>query len=181
MRWMLASLALLTLPAQAAVPDYDFAEALAYRVNNLGGDVATGLQLNGSYDLAQGFYLEGTASDVHDNAGSGTNAQKFLAGPGFRAHTEIVDVFLSVDYLHIATSGGSSASQDGYRWVWGLRSGVTDRLELNTGIEKSSVGQTETGVRFGESYRFGDRLTFRAQYIHFHDGHNWVMGLRYIY
>lgn len=180
MRWMLASLALLASTANAAVPGYDFAEALAYRVNNPGGDVATGLQLNGSYDLGTGLYLEGTASDVHDSAGGGANIQKVLAGPGFRAHTAIVDVFLSVDYLHTDNSGTTN-SQDGYRWVWGLRSAFTDRLELNTGVEKSSVGQTETGVRFGESYRFSDSLSFRAQYIHFHDGHNWVMGLRYIY
>lgn len=176
---MLASLALLALPANAAVPGYDFAEALAYRVNNPGGDTATGLQLNGSYDLGEGFFLEGTASDVHDSAGSGANFQKVLAGPGFRAHTAIVDVFLSVDYLH--TDNSAAGSQDGYRWVWGLRSAFTDRLELNTGVEKSSVGQTETGVRFGENYRFTESLSFRAQYIHFHDGHNWVMGLRYIY
>lgn len=180
MRWMLASLALSASTAQAAVPGYDFAEALAYRVNNPGGDTANGLQLNGSYDLGKGFYLEGTASDVHDDAGGGVNTQKVLAGPGFRAHSPIVDVFLSVDYLH-TDSSGAAGSQDGYRWVWGLRSSLTDRLELNTGVEKSSVGQTETGVRFGESYRFSENLSFRAQYIHFHDGHNWVMGLRYIY
>jgi hypothetical protein len=180
MRWMLASLALLASTAQAAVPGYDFAEALAYRVNNPGGDAANGLQLNGSYDLASGFYLEGTASDIHDDAGDGVNTLKVLAGPGFRAHSSIVDVFLSVDYLH-TDSSSAAGSQDGYRWVWGLRSGITDRLELNTGVEKSSVGQTETGVRFGESYRFSDSLSFRAQYIHFPDGHNWVMGLRYIY
>jgi len=112
----------------------------------------------------------------------GVTSENFFLGPGYRVHTEIVDVFLSVDYVHRSVSGpAGSGSQDGYRWVWGLRSAVTDRLELNTGVEKSSVGLTDTGLRLGESYRFTDRLSLRAQYVWFSDAHSWVIGLRYNY
>lgn len=180
---LLLSLAALPAAAQAAQPNYDLVEVLwAETVPDTGG-TARGYALNGSYDFGAGFFGEGLYYHLNDDSvPGGVKSENWFLGPGYRVHTEIVDVFLSVDYLHRSVSGpASSTSQDGYRWVWGLRSAVTDRLELNTGVEKSSVGLTDTGLRLGESYRFTDNLALRAQYVWFSDAHSWVVGLRYNY
>jgi hypothetical protein len=170
-------------PARAAEPSYNLVELLAAETVVDSGGTARGYALNGSYDFGSGFFAEGLYYHLNDDSvPGGVTSENWFLGPGYRVHTEIVDVFLSVDYLHRSVSGGgTSSSQDGYRWVWGLRSAVTDRLELNTGVEKSSVGLTDTGLRLGESYRFTDKLALRAQYVWFSDAHSWVIGLRYNY
>jgi opacity protein-like surface antigen len=175
-------LTLLVAPglAAAAQPDYDLLEALGFQTTSAAGD-SRGLQLNGSYLIGAGFFAEGSASHVHDSD-TDLSTDTLFGGLGYRARFQLTDVFLSVDWLHLGTdAAGTSTSQDGYRWVWGLRSDVTEDLELNFGIEKSSVGQTDVGLRIGESYAFSKTLSLRAQYVRFPDAHSWVLGLRYYY
>jgi hypothetical protein len=180
MRWLATCLALLPLPALAAVPDYDLVELVYFHVHADSVGTRTGYQANGSLDLGQGFF--GEATDYHVT-GSGTTVNSYLAGAGYRRSYELTDVFLSVDYLHVAKDTPlGSVSQDGYRWVWGLRAAVNDRLELNTGVEKASVGNTATGIRAGVSYKFlGDHLALRAQYVWASAVKTWIVGLRYLY
>ena len=181
MKWYLAAcLALLSLPARAAVPDYDLIELVYFHVDSDAHGIRTGYQANGSLDFGQGFF--GEATDYHVS-GSGTTVQSYLAGAGYRKSFELTDVFLSVDYLHVATDTPlANTGQDGYRWVWGLRSAVSDALELNTGVEKASVGNTSTGIRMGVSYKcFGDHMALRAQYVWASDVKTWVLGLRYLF
>lgn len=179
---LVLALALPSLALADDKPSYNLAELLYARIVTDSGD-ADGFAVNGSYDIGSGFFAEGLYYHLKDNSvpGDVTSNTLFL-GPGYRVHFQPVDVFLSVDYLHKQVSGnGSSVTQDGYRWVWGLRSKVTDRLELNTGVEKANVGLTDTGLRLGESYEFTEGLTLRAQYVWFSDAHSWVIGLRYLY
>lgn len=168
--------------AAAATPNYDLLEGLGYQTTSSNG-TALGLQLNASYLIGEGWFAEGSASRLHNSdVLGGLDADRDFAGLGYRAHFELTDVFLSVDWLHLhQDAGGLSKSGDGYRWVWGLRSGVTDSLELNFGIEKSSVGEDHLGLRIGESWAFTEALSLRAQYVHFPDAHSWVLGLRYYY
>lgn len=180
----LLSLPLLLAPglAAAASPNYDLLEALGYQTTN-GGGTARGLQFNGSYLLGDGWFAEASASRLHNgDVPGGLDADRDFAGLGYRVHFQPTDVFLSVDWLHLDShTSGVSTSQDGYRWVWGLRSNVTEQLELNFGIEKSSVGETDVGLRIGQSFAFSKTLSLRAQYVHFPDAHSWVLGLRYYY
>lgn len=168
--------------AAAAAPDYDLLEGLADQTTGATGR-ELGLQLNGSYWMGDGFFAEGSVSRLHDgDAPGGLDADRDFAGLGLRAHFELTDVFLSVDWLHLhQDADGVGSSQDGYRWVWGLRSAVSEDLELNFGIEKSSAGEDHLGLRLGESFALTDRLGLRAQYVHFPDAHSWVLGLRYYY
>src|SRR5437870_232851 len=111
-------------PARAAEPAYDLVEVLwAETVPDTGGS-ARGYALNGSYDFGHGFFGEGLYYHLNDSSvPGGVTSENFFLGPGYRVHTEIVDVFLSVDYLHRSVSApAGSTTQDGYRWVWGLRS-----------------------------------------------------------
>jgi hypothetical protein len=177
-------LLLATLPgmAAAATPDYDLLEALAYQTSTPSG-AALGLQLNASYFLSHGLFAEASASRLHDDdVPGGRDTDREFAGLGARAHFELTDVFLSVDWLYLHQKAGAlAATGSGYRWVWGLRSGVSDRLELNFGIEKADIGEKHIGLRLGESFRLAGALSLRAQYVHFPDAHNWVLGLRYYY
>jgi hypothetical protein len=168
--------------ASAAAPNYDLLEGLGYQTINRSG-TALGLQLNGSYFISDGWFAEASASRLHNSdVPGGLDADRDFAGLGFRAQFPLTDVFLSVDWLHLhQDAGGVSQTGDGYRWVWGLRSGVTDQLELNFGIEKSNVGENHIGLRLGESWAFTSCLSLRAQYVHFPDAHSWVLGLRYYY
>ena len=181
MKWCLAALlALLALPARAAVPDYDLLELVYFHLDSDTRGTRSGYQANGSLDLGAGFF--GEATDYHVKGG-GTTVNSYLAGAGYRESFELTDVFLSVDYLHVATDTAlGSTGQDGYRWVWGLRSALNDKLELNTGVEKASVGNTATGIRLGASYKcFGDSLALRAQYVWSEHVKTWVLGLRYTF
>ena len=180
MRWCLACLVLLALPARAATPDYNLLELVYFHVQSDSFGSRQGYAANGFIDLTQGFF--GEASDYHVS-GNGTTVNTYLAGPGYRKSFDWTDVFLSVDYLHVSKdSPFGSASASGYRWVWGLRSAVTDRLELNTGVEKASVGNTDTGIRLGTSYKIlGDHLALRAQYVWASDVKTWILGLRYLF
>jgi opacity protein-like surface antigen len=184
MRILPRYLLLLALPgmAAAASPDYDLLEGLGDQTTS-GTGTALGLQLNASYQLGDGFFAESSAARLHNgDVPGGLDADRDFAGLGLRAHFELTDVFLSVDWLHLhQDAGGVSTSADGYHWVWGLRSGVSDKLELNFGIEKSNVGENHVGLRLGESWAFTDVLSLRAQYVHFPDAHSWVLGLRYYY
>ena len=178
---LLLTLALSPGPALAAQPNYDLVEALAFQGTYANGD-SRGLQLNASYLIVEGFFAEGSASHVH-NRDLDQSSDTAFAGLGYRVRFQPTDVFLSVDWLHRNTdAGGASNSQDGYRWVWGLRSDVSEALELNFGIEKSSVGEDHLGLRIGESFKLSERFSLRAQYVHFADAaHSWVLGLRYYY
>ena len=177
-------LLLLAMPglAAAAAPSYDLLEGLGYQTTN-GTGTALGLQLNGSYFLDRGWFAEASLSRLHNgDVPGGLDADRDFAGLGLRAHFELTDVFLSVDWLHLhQDAGGVGTSADGYRWVWGLRSGVSEKLELNFGIEKSNVGESHVGLRIGENFALTDALGLRAQYVHFPDAHSWVLGLRYYY
>src|SRR6185437_15171887 len=170
---------LLAVPgmAAAASPSYDLLEGLGYQTDS-GAGKALGLQLNGSYWMGEGFFAEASASRLHNgDVPGGLDADRDFAGLGYRARFEFTDVFLSVDWLHLhQDAGGVSQTGDGYRWVWGLRSGVSDKLELNFGIEKSDIGEDHVGLRIGESFVLTGRLSLRAQYVHFPDAHSWVLG-----
>ena len=168
--------------AAAATPNYDLLEGLGYQTNS-GNGRALGVQLNGSYLIGDGWFAEASASELHNgDVPGGLDADREFAGLGYRAQFRLTDVFLSVDGVRVhQDAGGLSKTGDGYRWVWGLRSAVSDALELNFGIEKSNVGEDHLGVRIGESWGFTDALSLRAQYVHFTDAHSWVLGLRYYY
>ena len=177
------ALALPTLPARAAAPSYSLLELLAAETDPDSGGTARGYAVNGSYDFSHGFFGEAVYYHLNDDTvPGGATTENVFIGPGYRVHTELTDIFLSIDWQHHSASGpGGSSSQDGYRWVWGLRSAVTDSLELNTGVEKASVAQTDTGLRLGANYIFGRNLALRVQYVHFSDSHSWVAGLRWYY
>src|SRR5215472_2527722 len=141
MRWFAACLVLLSLPARADPPDYNLIELVYFHVDSDTTGVSHGYLANGFLDIGQGFFGEATGSHVSNGGVAGaTTVDSYLGGLGYRRSFDLGDVFLSVDYLHVGTDTPSgNTGQSGYRWVWGLRSTVNDQLELNTGVEKSSV------------------------------------------
>jgi hypothetical protein len=171
------------VPARADGPSYNLAELLAFQVRPDSGGIRRGYVADGSVDFGSGFFGEASYSHISDDTLLGNHSTNYaLFGPGYRVSFPLTDVFLSVDYLHADDkSPAGSRSGSGYRWVWGLRSSITERLEMNTGIEKSSVGNTDTGIRLGESYDFGKGWSLRAQYIWFSHARSMVLGLRYLY
>lgn len=177
------ALALPGLPARAAAPSYSLLELLAAGSDPDSGGTSQGYAVNGSYDIGKGFFGEAVYYHLNDDTvPGGAITENVFIGPGYRVHTELTDIFLSIDWQHHTASGpGVSVREEGYRWVWGLRSSVTDSLELNTGVEKASVAQTDTGLRLGASCKFTPALALRVQYVHFSDSHSWVAGLRWYY
>lgn len=181
--WGVLAAGILAAPAWADAPNYNLLELVASHAQSDSSGSQTGYVFNGSLDLGAGFYGEASGTHVSGSTGAGDfTTNSYLAGPGYRVSFPLTDVFLSVDYLHVnSDTPAGSASHDGYRWVWGLRIPATSRLELNTGVEKSSVGNTSTGIRLGESYEFAGKLALRAQYIWSHDVKSWILGLRWYF
>jgi hypothetical protein len=167
----------------AQTPNYNLLELVVTHQQSDTSASQTGYFGNLSVDAGAGFFAE--ASGTHE---SGSNSagdfltNSYLGGLGYRASFPITDVFLSVDYLHInSETPANSSSRSGYRWVWGLRGMATSRLELNTGIEKASIGNTSAGIRFGESYEFAGNVALRAQYTWSRYVKSWIVGLRMYY
>jgi hypothetical protein len=167
----------------AEKPNYDLLElTVAHQQSDTTG-TQTGYFGNASLDLGAGFFAE--ASGTHETGSSSAGdsfTDSYLGGLGYRVSFPVTDVFLSVDYLHLSSgSPTNSNGSSGYRWVWGLRGMATPSLELNTGVEKASIGNTSTGIRFGASYAFAGRVALRGQYTWSQHVKSWIVGLRVYY
>jgi hypothetical protein len=172
-----------TVNVTAQTPNYNLLELVIAHSQSDTTGIQTGYIGNASVDIDAGFFAE--ASGTHESGNSsagGFLTNSYLGGLGYRVSFPITDVFLSLDSLHVnSETPTTSSSNTGYRWVWGLRTMATSRLELNTGVEKASVGNTSTGVRLGESYEFAGHAALRAQYTWSHHVKSWVIGLRVYY
>lgn len=146
-RYSLAFFALaLTAPAMAEQPSYNFLQAAYQRVEiDLGGilgDVdGDGYQVGGSFEIGESMYFFADYAD----AGLDFNVDSSQIKAGFGFHHGIsanTDFFANLAYVkaELELGGIGSADENGYGVAIGVRSNVSDTVELELSVSYVDLG-----------------------------------------
>lgn len=145
---------------------------LSYQSVDLDGDKLTGFGLSGTKLLNANVFINGGFNNA---AGEGYSLDldygtKSL-GLGFRSElSQQTDLYglLSYEYVKLEGSNGwysQSASEDGFGLAVGVRSMMTDKLELNAGFKFMDIAEeSDTALVFGAMYDFGKAFSAGVSY-----------------
>lgn len=148
--------------------------------------------LDGSYALTESFVIGGAYQHETANLPLGDySANGYSAGVGYRIPlTNRVDLFPELSYDSVNASetvAGTSASKTdtGYDLSVELRGLVTDRVELDGGVDHSSVGSATNSLFATGLYSFTNNVAVGLSYT---DGRSngstitgWSVAFRYYF
>lgn len=157
-----ALLVVMSTPALAEQPSYDFFELTWQHVElddsfiDIDGD---GFGLSGSVEIAENWHIIAGYSDL--GLSFGADLTEFAIGAGF--HTAISDntsVYADLAWINIDVDTGTfgSADDSGVGAAVGIRSFVTDSVELQGSLSYVDLGDGLDGTSFGAGawYHFTD-------------------------
>jgi hypothetical protein len=137
---------------------YTYGE-LNYLYSDLDGVPGTqsGYQVAGSWNPILGFFILGSYS----NGNGATDIETSKIGGGYHIGIgDRLDVFGQVTYEHLyGSSGGASASDDGYEFDAGARFMLLDSLEINGQLEWNHVDEDDFGVQLGARWHLAGPLS----------------------
>ena len=176
MKTKFLALALAAFAPFAVMADvsYSFVEA-SYQLGGEAEDITgaedtDGFQLRGSFAVNDNWFVEfdyGTLST--DPSGVDINSMSLLAG----WHGELVYAKFGYESLELDAGAGGSVDDSGYNLDFGVRSMVSDAIELNGHVGYSDLGNfdTFTNYGFGALWTFGDNMGVTFNYdMHSGDG-----------
>ena len=148
-------------------------------------DGSDGIGLVASIELNENTFLLGrlahTPADVTFN-GATLDLYNRNLGVGF--HTplnETTDFVMSLEYLEVEVDDffGNTATGDGYGLRPGIRSKISEAVELNAGILHANIeGASETGFTLGAAVNVSSNLALDVNYVNLDDGDAIALGLR---
>lgn len=146
----------------AETPSYNLIE-LKYTQINLDSAKLNGYSLAGSAEIGDNWFVFGSFSDVEDDRifFATVEAQQTRLGGGYYWNTsEQTNVFLSASYLDSeVTVRGRSADGSGFAISTGVRSNVSEKLELNASLSYADVEDTDGAeLTVGSVYSFNDHF-----------------------
>lgn len=151
----------LTVPALAEQTSYNFVAGSWQTLELDGGGVdvdGDGFGINGSFEVASNWHIGGEYSSTGFDFGIDLN--RLALGGGY--HTDIsatTSFYADLSWLNWEVDAGSglgSVDDDGYGFEVGLRSNITDRLELAgaIGVVDLGDGGDDTILNGAAWYRF---------------------------
>lgn len=160
-----ALLVMMSAPALAEQPSYDFFQLTWQTVElddsfiDVDGD---GFGLSGSFEVGQDWHIIAGYSDI--GLDFGVDLKEFGIGAGY--HTEIApntSLFANLLWVNfdVSASGFGSADESGLGASVGIRSNVTDKVELAGSISYVDLGDGADGTSFGVGawYHFTDAFS----------------------
>ena len=151
----------LTVPALAEQPSYNFVAGSWQTLELDGGGVdvdGDGFSINGSFDVLNNWHIAGEYSS--NGFDFGVDLNRLALGGGYHSGiSETTSFYADVSWVNWEVDTGStfgSIDDDGYGVEIGLRSNITDRLELAGGIGYIDFGDggDDTLLNGGAWYRF---------------------------
>jgi hypothetical protein len=174
---VLASALLLSISsAQAAESVRWDSASISYQSVDVTGTKLTGFGVSGTKLLGEDFFITGSYSSVSDELdtyGSKVDLDysRLSAGVGYRhAIYNNTDVFGIVSYQdwELDTSSryeSQGASDNGYGLQVGIRSLVTENIELSGAVAYLDIGEeAETGINVSAMYHFTSQFSVGAGY-----------------
>lgn len=153
-------------------PSYTYVEA-GYGITDLqvpGANAgADGFVVAGSLELPNNFFVTASYGDRgYDEDAGGIDQTDLSAGVGYKwAVSDSVDFFAGASFesLKLKPDVGSSVDDTGFGVNVGVRSLVTEKLELNTTLEYTSVKLSDAGVKIsGFGLSAGGRYYFTPSF-----------------
>ena len=149
-------------PAFAGDLSYNFIE-LGYQKAELDDDLAgisfdgDGFGIGGSFEVGESWFVGVGYSTIGFDFG--IDLDQISVGGGYHAGlSDRTDFFAALSYLsvEVSASGLGSVDEDGYGVAIGVRSMLTDNVELNGSLGYSDLGNGADGTAFnaGALYSF---------------------------
>jgi len=159
-RYLVCALALfMTVPAFAETPSYSFVQAGYQSVDlDVGGGTdfdGDGWALGGSFEIGEDFFVFANYSDIGFDFS--VDLTQLQAGVGW--HTGVsdnTDFFARAAYVSVEVDapGFGSADESGYGVGVGIRSNVTDLIELYGEISYVDLGSGSDSTALGAGIYF---------------------------
>ena len=151
---LIASAALLPVAAQAQSPSYSYLD-LAYVETDIDGigSNADGFALRGSFELTDSVFM---FAGYLDQSVRNVDLETYNVGFGYAwSFAPNMDLYGKLAYVKAEADGfGFSADDDGYGIGVGIRSFVTDALELEGAINYVDLSDSGDDTSFGIAARW---------------------------
>lgn len=187
----LATVALFSTASLAQAPTWNLIEASYGQADIDGLDELSpsGFAIGGSSLLGENVFIRGSYSLLTDDiSGVDIDLDQASVGLGYRyGLTETTDVYTSLSYQYVELSArgfGASESLDdnGYGLTVGLRSRITEQLELDGAIAYVDIGdESETGLGVSGHYYFNQNVALGLTYSSTADVSVYGISLRYAF
>lgn len=168
-----AVLSLLSFGALAENPSFDNLEA-GYTEFDFDGFKVDGFEIKGSRSFSDNLYAAWDYSSVSDN---GADLKLTTVGVGYKNDFSSDSTFFSE--LNYAKLDSTGFDDNGYEFTVGVRTMMTDRLELKAAVEYLDIDDDMTSMIVGGAYSVSDSLAFYADYKYESDLSRYDVGLRY--
>lgn len=164
----LAGLSILTLaaPVLADTPSYNYIEGLYQRVEfdtNFGSEIdGDGFAIGGSLEVAENWHMFGGYGTTGLDFSIDLN--QFTVGGGYHVDiSPISSFFVNLAYVRAELDAGGFGSPDdsGYGLTIGLRSRVSQQIDLEGSLGYVDLGDGSDGTTLGGAalYRFSDMFS----------------------
>jgi hypothetical protein len=172
-----AILSVLSFGTMADTPSFDKIEVGFSSFDfDLGVGDIDGFELKGSKEINDNFYVAGDYSKLSEN---GYSYSLTTVGVGYKNDISTSSTFFAeLDYAKIDADGGVDA--DGYELTSGIRSMLTNKVELMAAIEYADIdGNDTTSLVLGSAYNLTDNFALYADYKYESELSRYGVGVRF--
>ncbi len=135
----------------------------------------SGLNIKFSKEINESVYFAGDLEYVSKNS---IDITLITAGVGYASHfSDSSSVYGEIDIANVSASG--SSSETGYEATVGVRSMVSDALELKGAIEYLDINGGDTTFALGTAYLFTENFGAYFDYKFNQDVDRFALGIRY--